>query len=154
NGTKSTFAYDAMLRQTGIDVTIGGSSPPSCEDGVWCPPTDANARASSSLKASILAKPLPDPDPSPRFVASLHEAFGSDSIVRLRQRKFGTAAPLTDVYQVDGDGRVTAEALRQTNITLPVGEADDSIVSSYIRYGTNWRYFDVDADGNWRSTAT
>ena len=44
-------------------------------------------------------------------VTSLHEAFGADSIPRMRQHRIGARAPLTDVFQVDQQGRISAENL-------------------------------------------
>jgi hypothetical protein len=57
--------------------------------------------------------------------------------------------PLTDVYQVDGDGRVTAEALQLAGMTLPSGEVNDVPIPS-----SNWRYFAVDGNGDRRSVAS
>ena len=83
------------------------------------------------------------------FVASLHEAFGADSIPRMRQHRFGTTAPLTDVFQVDQDGRVTGENLLLPGIlTLPTGEIGNSDVGSYIQQGSAWRQYDLDTIGN------
>ena len=51
--------------------------------------------------------------------ASLHEAFGADSIPRMRQHQIGMKPNASDVFQVDSDGRVTGENLLLTGIILP-----------------------------------
>jgi RHS repeat-associated protein len=85
------------------------------------------------------------------FVASFKEAFGSDSIPRLREHKIGTHEPTTDVFQVDLDGRITGENQQLTGITWPTGEVNngDSVVADNIqKAGTAWRGYDLDNIGN------
>lgn len=86
-------------------------------------------------------------------IASLADVFGADSIPRMRQRTFGSQPPLTDVYQIDGDGRVTAESTQIVAVTLPSGEIDDTTISSYLGLG-NWRYYAIDGNGDWTSVAS
>ena len=86
-------------------------------------------------------------------LASLQDRFGADSIVRMRQRTFGTSASMTDAYQVDGDGRVTAESLRILGVQLPGGEVGEYYLSQYLGLGES-RYFGVDNNGDWTSVAT
>ncbi|MGZ4780055.1 MAG: RHS repeat-associated core domain-containing protein, partial [Thermoanaerobaculia bacterium] len=150
NGTSTSFAHDNRLRQTNMTVTgplsgglqlaartLAPNIAPStgggggCPPGFWCPP----------------------PQTTP-FIASLTDAFGADSIPRMRQRRIGMGPVLTDVYQIDGNERVTAENLQLTGVMLPTGEIDDTNISPYLSTGSRWRYFDVDANGNWRSTAS
>src|SRR5262249_51788652 len=68
------------------------------------------------------------PDSTLTFVASLHEALGSDSIPRMRQLQIGNGSSLTDVFEVDGDGRASAEKLTLPSITLPTGEISNAYV--------------------------
>jgi RHS repeat-associated protein len=89
-------------------------------------------------------------------VTSLHEAFGADSVPRMRQHKIG-AKTWTDVFQVDLDGRITGENLRlAANITLPPGEIDNTYVdvAPRMREGTNWSAYNIDAIGNIRKRTT
>lgn len=86
-------------------------------------------------------------------IVSVVDGYGADSLVRMRQRAIGTAPTMTDVYQLDADARLTAENLRIPNVTMPAGEVNDNTVSYWLPYGSNWRYFGLDPDGNWDSTA-
>jgi RHS repeat-associated protein len=153
NGAVTSFTYDNRLRQRRVSVTappsgvamarlpgtesarapgigtLRWSPPDECSGGVWCPPKN-----------------------QPVVIATLEDAFGADSIPRMRQRTFGVAA-LTDVYQVDGGGRVTAESLQLQGVALPAGEVSEATVSSYVASGTDWRLYGVDANGDWRSVA-
>jgi hypothetical protein len=52
-------------------------------------------------------------------VTSFHEAFGADSISRIRQLQIGAGGVMTDVFLIDGAGRVAAENLLVPNVTLP-----------------------------------
>jgi YD repeat-containing protein len=76
----------------------------------------------------------------------LREAFGTDSIPRMRQREIGTKPASTDVFQVDSDGRVTGENLLLAGITLPNGEINNSDVELYLQQGAS-RYV-LDKIGN------
>jgi RHS repeat-associated protein len=166
DNTTTAYSYDARLRQTNMVVTqpqsgvvslarVGGSALANrngsvglglggkgglggggsggggggCPPGVWCPPQTTNV-----------------------VLASWQDAYGADSVVRMRQRAIGYNAPITDVYQIDGDARLTAETLALPNVTMPSGEVDEATVSKYLGQGQHWRYFDVDGNGNWRST--
>lgn len=86
-------------------------------------------------------------------ITSLVDVFGADSIPRMRQRSFGGNAATTDVYQIDGDGRVTAESTQLGDIPLPTGEIDNAAIAPYLRTG-HWRLFGVDGYGDWRSVAS
>ena len=82
------------------------------------------------------------------IVASVHEAFGKDSIARMRQRKIGPKT-WTDGFQVDSDGRLTHENLLVTgNITLPTGEIDNAYVAAHVSGGAVARQYDLDKIGN------
>jgi RHS repeat-associated protein len=90
------------------------------------------------------------------FVASFHEAFGADSVPRMRQRQIGTGAQLTDVFQVDGDNRVIGESLQVPGLTLPQQEIDNNFpaVNSNIGTGNAWRGYGLDNLGNWTTVTT
>lgn len=88
-------------------------------------------------------------------VTSLHQAYGPDSIPRLRQFQFGTDAALTNVFEVDSDGRLAAENLNLTGITLPAGEIDNSGVDPYIQQrGPTWRQYTLDNADNIKQRTT
>jgi RHS repeat-associated protein len=152
NGTSTTFTYDARLRPrlasvagpaTGGVATAArtravasssklspGPGPGQCPPGFWCPP----------------------PPDTPPILATVEDAYGADSVLRMRQRTFGGLS-LTDVYQVDGGGRVAGESLQLTGIALPAGEVSEDIVSSHMSTGPDWRLYGVDVNGDWRSVA-
>lgn len=79
---------------------------------------------------------------------SMHEALGADSIVRLRQRRIGTLAPLTDGFEVDAAGRVTAENQNLASVTLPTREATNADADLAIQKTTTWSRYDIDTIGN------
>lgn len=87
-------------------------------------------------------------------IVSLHEALGADSVVRMRQRRIGTGPVMTDVFQVDGDGRVAAENLLLQNVPFPAGEITNAGVASYMQSGSAWRSYMLDNLGNWKSVTT
>lgn len=81
-------------------------------------------------------------------VASLHDALGRDSVVRMRQRKFGNNAVITDVFQVDSDTRMSAENLGLSNIKMLTGEVSNTDVNAYIKKGSSWTTYALDGIGN------
>jgi RHS repeat-associated protein len=94
----------------------------------------------------------------PVLVTSFHEVFGADSIPRMRQRQIGTGTVMTDVFQVDGDGRVSAENFQVPNVALLQGEIGNADVAKYLQSGgtpaTNQRNYLIDGIGNWTSVTT
>lgn len=86
-------------------------------------------------------------DADSNIVASVHEAFGVDSIPRMRQRKVGTQT-WSDLFEVDLDGRVIKENLRVSGLTLPNGEIANGDVDSHIGDGSNWGTYDLDKISN------
>ena len=92
----------------------------------------------------------------PSLVASLHEAFGSDSVPRMRQRQIGTGPAMTDLFQVDGDRRLTGENLQLAGLTIPNQEIDNNYptIASNITTGAAWRGYTLDNIGNWKAVAT
>jgi RHS repeat-associated protein len=87
-------------------------------------------------------------------LVSLHEAFGADSIPRLRQHRIGTIPPRTDAFQVDSDGRITGESLMVLGVTMPTGEIANSDVAGYMKLGTTWAQYKLDNIGNVKQKAT
>jgi RHS repeat-associated protein len=91
------------------------------------------------------------------IIASLHDAFGVDSVPRLRQRQIGSGAKLTDVFQVDLLNRIIAENTLVSAIALPQQEVDNNYpgVANNIQSGSAWRAYDViDNVGNWKTVRT
>jgi YD repeat-containing protein len=71
-------------------------------------------------------------------------------VPRLRQHRIVTQAAVTDVFQVDSDGRITAENTIVPNVTLSTGEIANSDVAAYIGVGNNWCDYTLDNIGNIR----
>jgi RHS repeat-associated protein len=97
--------------------------------------------------------------------ASIHDLLGADGIVRQRQRQFNGGPVLTDVYQLDGAGRVTGENLRLDGIgsvaMLPNREqliASDSqlapLFTEAVYRGAGYHKYALDGAGNWLSHTT
>ena len=87
--------------------------------------------------------------------ASRHDVFGTDGI--LRQRRYSSPnlpQPLSDLFQVDGTGKVSAENLGVPGVALLSGAVDNGTVDPYMQIGTSWRSFDVDWVGNIRGVTT
>jgi RHS repeat-associated protein len=84
-------------------------------------------------------------------IASLHDVYGRDSSPRMRQRKFGNGPTMTDVYQVDGDGRMLAENLLVPGVNLPSGEVTNSDVATYMQPGKGSNGYGLDKIGNIRN---
>jgi RHS repeat-associated protein len=82
-------------------------------------------------------------------VASLREALGRDGAPRERQLRFGEEPLLTDVFQLDGAGRVVGEGLVQSGwLALPpvTGDINDADTSAHVT-----RTWALDGLANWLS---
>lgn len=153
-----THRYDTMGRLQGIE--LGGQTLASFDYGIGAGgrlsatyANGAEARYSYDEKLRQTGIDVTFGEPG-TLVASLHEAFGVDSIPRLRQRKIGTAPSWTDAFLVDGDGRVMCEKLRLTDVTLPTGEIGNGDVGVCMEAGTQWRQYAIDKIGNIRQQKT
>jgi len=153
NGTNTSFGYDNRLRQSRMTVT-GPLSGTAAAANMTAARTSSSIIGTGGGGGSCPPNSFWCAPPSTVLVAALADAFGADSIPRMRQRKIGSGPLLTDVYQVDGNDRVTAENLQLPGLTLPTGEIDDSTIAPYLSAGSRWRYFAIDPDGNWSSTAS
>jgi RHS repeat-associated protein len=92
-----------------------------------------------------------------QLIASAQDSVGVDGIARERHRRFGTGPLLTDAYQIDGAGRLTAENLALPGVSAGPSQAYvsngsvDSFFTDPTLLGNNFRFYQLDADSNWLS---
>jgi len=81
---------------------------------------------------------------------SLHTALGADGIPRERVHSFN-GHTVTNAFQVDRFGRVTAESLDVANATPLTGDVTNDQVAPWMQAGARWRSYGLDATANWKS---
>jgi len=81
---------------------------------------------------------------------SLHTALGADGIPRERVQSF-TGRSVTNAFQVDRFGRVTAESLDVAGATPLTGDVTNDQVAPWMQAGDRWRSYGLDATANWKS---
>jgi len=118
-GALTTYHYDNMLRQTGMDVAF------------------ANDSGKSDL------------------IASIGQAYGADSVPRMRRRKLGIGAPNVDVFQVNPLGQIMAENPRvpASSVDWPAGEIENESLNRYFT-GPSRKDYDLDSIGNLKSVTS
>ncbi|WP_081070579.1 RHS repeat-associated core domain-containing protein [Burkholderia stagnalis] len=82
-------------------------------------------------------------------VASTMVIRGIDDNIHQRQRTFGTQPPLSDLFKVDGYGRVTSENRQVPNVTLIPGDATNSDVDARWSNAAPSSAWALDDAANW-----
>jgi len=97
---------------------------------------------------------------------SMHTALGADGVPRERVYSIGgngvqcppnatvclsSGRTITNAFQVDLFGRVTAESLDIPNATALTGDVTNANVANVMQLGARWRSYGLDATSNWAS---
>jgi RHS repeat-associated protein len=150
-----THHFDSLGRLAGVDVNAQPLASWNYGVGIGGPLSMTYANGASTayqydrrLRQTGMDVTFTNPvSGQSTVIAALHEAFGPDSIPRLRQRSIGQTT-LTDVFQVDGGGRMLAENLNQLGVVLPTGEVDNTAVAQYMISTDGAQSFVLDDIGN------
>jgi RHS repeat-associated protein len=84
-----------------------------------------------------------------RLIASQHDALGSDAVSRQRNRQFSNSPTITDLYEVDDAGRVTAENLARVALPLAGDDLSNADVDPLFDKQFAWSVFTMDSASNW-----
>jgi len=93
-------------------------------------------------------------------VARLQDALGLDGVVRERQRQFAGSDLLTDVFEIDSAGRVTAENTGLVSVPdlrtfdgsfFSSNSSVDPYISDSTLRGDGFRTYGLDGNANWLS---